>query len=451
MGSLHRDVTKEDRVPHQHLLTALSMLSAAFIWVLLLAFWARRQPWVILGPLAAVIVFTPKSGPRPIITVSGISILPLDIILAVAVVSAVLEGTRARERARGYGVAASLLSALVAIQLVIGFSRYGTGALVEGRNYLALGIVIVYLLTLDEAVIRPSLIRHWLYVTASSLAALAILHMATQGFGSADTQVLAATGQEVTTRPLVAAQACVIAAAAIMAFHNWDQGYGTRYVYASTFFLLMVVLLQHRSVWVATAVGFASLVRQIRVSRVVLAALITTWLVAVIVMSAATTSLTAPLRRSLTSSFHSASLSSGTGGDRTGSAGVLLRQTFSSGPVHILLGTPFGSGFQRVVNGRLETYQPHDAYVQGIVRLGVIGLACAVIFLFLTLRRASGGDRAVVVLFVAFSLAYAFPFEMAPLLALPWLMRPVRNEGPPPEPEDGLATEGKARHVSLRI
>jgi O-antigen ligase len=46
----------------------------------------------------------------------------------------------------------------------------------------------------------------------------------------------------------------------------------------------------------------------------------------------------------------------------------------SAGPENWLLGKPYGSGYERIVLGRLQEFSPHNYYVQLLLRLGSVGL-----------------------------------------------------------------------------
>ena len=61
-------------------------------------------------------------------------------------------------------------------------------------------------------------------------------------------------------------------------------------------------------------------------------------------------------------------------GGRVESWKVLLRDYSQSGPVSMLVGKPFGSGFARMVQGQELTYAPHNYYIEVLLRGGAVGL-----------------------------------------------------------------------------
>jgi hypothetical protein len=52
------------------------------------------------------------------------------------------------------------------------------------------------------------------------------------------------------------------------------------------------------------------------------------------------------------------------------------------------LGLPFGSGYERIINGNLVLFNPHNYYVTHILRIGVIGMLMYLISLILVLKKS---------------------------------------------------------------
>jgi O-antigen ligase len=269
------------------------------------------------------------------------------------------------------------------------------------------------------------LVYRWLWITAAGLALLAMVRAATEGFGDADLLVDDGGGQRVTSRILVSAQAAVVALAFLAVTWRWTRTWRPRDGLAAGAFLLVVVVAQHRSVWLATLAGVVVLAVCSSARRAVTAVIVAAWLAATFVPIVALARVdVSAMTEPLATSFQSASLETGTGADRAQTAQVLIAQLIESGPVATTFGNTYGSGWDRALFGRLQTYQPHNAYVQTALRAGAVGLACVVAILGVMLvrsyrdRREHGWIAAGVALFGVFSVAYAFPFEFAPLLAV---------------------------------
>lgn len=74
-----------------------------------------------------------------------------------------------------------------------------------------------------------------------------------------------------------------------------------------------------------------------------------------------------------------------------------LLETGPEEPAHYLIGQPFGSGYDRTVDGRTLESNPHNFYLQTFLRTGIIGLGALVVTLWaavrgLSRRRTEGFD-----------------------------------------------------------
>lgn len=420
-GCVAAPLTAFISVSQQGVLALAAVVCAGFVAVVSLAVWARRSAAVVLAPLAAVVVVTPKTGPEPLLSPGGIAVLPSDVVLCVAGAAALLGIRRIGPSLRGRRFFAALVSALVLTQTAAGVWVYGSTALLDARPYLTLGAVTAYLLSFESF---PMLIvRRWLYATCLALVPLAAARGLASGFGTADLLTISEDGVYVTTRVLVASQAAVIAAGVVAAMFDWITGHGHRYGALAAVFATTVAVAQHRSVWIMTLVGLLLLVSQVPFTVLAKRMAVLAWLLMLASPLIAFSPAASTLSDLVAQSSESASLVSGTGGDRTESARVLVHEGTHSGPVRLVFGEPFGAGYDRVVMGRLEEYQPHNAYVQTFVRGGLVGLAGVIGLLWSSAwasARARTGDPASllwVTMFAVYALAYAFPLELAPLLA----------------------------------
>lgn len=397
--------------------TLMLVTVGLMVW-LFFAQWARRQPWVVLLPLGAIIVLTPKTGAEPIASPAGLAVLPIDAVIAVCSLAALLGWGTLVRRLMGRRLMASVFCALLLIQVTVGLSEFKSAAMVEARHTIALVAIAAYVLSLEES---PELrIRRWLYGTATGLCVLAAFRAVTEGLGHADLL----SEDYITTRVIVAGQAIVVAAAALAAWHDWVRDRGTRHFLTFVVFALVVALAQHRSVWVATLAGFVLVLPRIPISKLALRVAIFLWALALVSPVLVLTPIGTEIADVVTGATKSASLDSGTGGDRTESALALIDEAMTDGPIRALFGEPYGSGYERVVYGRLETYHPHNAYVEMLMRVGLLGLAATAVLIFSGWRRAMtkrGVDQTCagwIPLVAVFSFAYAFPVELAPLIGL---------------------------------
>jgi O-antigen ligase len=191
-----------------------------------------------------------------------------------------------------------------------------------------------------------------------------------------------------------------------------------------------VLIMQHRSVWIAAGAAIATLYIvfpgqvRLKLARPLVAGI---FAIALIGGGFVGYGKVDSLMYSVTQSASSATdLHQGTGGGRLYGWQQLLEQL---SPEEYLTGKPFGSGYERYEfpNVRWKaTWDPHNYYVQTLLRTGIPGLALLIAMYAITLRRllrdkdVSGRlvlpPRLLFVLLsaqVAFIFAYGLPYEQA--------------------------------------
>ncbi len=144
----------------------------------------------------------------------------------------------------------------------------------------------------------------------------------------------------------------------------------------AVFMLGLVLVLQHRSVWVAAIGAFALVVWHERAAVSAKAFTIIGMGVLMIGLMGGFIALNPSnrLTESISKSATSATATEGTHMDRLLGWQVLLRDFYHAGPKVWLLGKPYGTGYARWVQGRLTDYSPHNFYIQLLLRVGAIGL-----------------------------------------------------------------------------
>src|SRR6266545_3835250 len=174
-----------------------------------------------------------------------------------------------------------------------------------------------------------------------------------------------------------------LATAAVLTLPAWVQHgrRARRLRWLSMLLLLFVMLLDRRTVWLAMLVGVVVLLlRNRRFGRRALAMLAGAAIVTSLVFVAfpGSGSDQEPLARSATST--------GTLTWRVDGWSELL-SSWSENPANWLVGRPFGSGFERRVEGSQVDSHPHNFYIETMLRSGVAGLL-ALIALTAGLLRA---------------------------------------------------------------
>lgn len=150
----------------------------------------------------------------------------------------------------------------------------------------------------------------------------------------------------------------------------------------SPLILAFVVVLQHRSVWVATFAGLmgAILIARSRAGKSAEQVVLAVVIVAVTALPLAIDDRLAGIGGQLGSSAGSALEGRGTTGERVESWKEIVGQWSQGGPRSILIGQSFGSDPTRYVHDqdrgglRKISYTAHNFYVQTLANMGLLGL-----------------------------------------------------------------------------
>lgn len=156
--------------------------------------------------------------------------------------------------------------------------------------------------------------------------------------------------------------------------------------------MICVLVLQHRSVWLATIMGiltsllFGSTKKASSAKQLVLLV----GMVAILAVPMAMSSKFSNVSDQLSSSAQRALSGSDTTGERLNSWKALLEKWYGGGIKSILIGQSFGADMTRYVqtdNGlRKVNYAAHNMYVQTLMNAGLIGLGSLVVTIFLIVR-----------------------------------------------------------------
>lgn len=161
-------------------------------------------------------------------------------------------------------------------------------------------------------------------------------------------------------------------------------------------FALAVVLLQHRSVWVATIVGLGFLYlgeprlrgRFLRMSMIgsVVVAILLVPLIAIGFMDSVFTALGDSVNEAMLS--HGSTLTW-----RLDSNRELFAKWVNGGVQEYLIGKPFGSGYERFLAdlGHVTNYSPHNFYLQMLLRVGLFGLIAVLVSYVYAIHRLWDG------------------------------------------------------------
>lgn len=156
-----------------------------------------------------------------------------------------------------------------------------------------------------------------------------------------------------------------------------------RWVAAATPVLLAtLVLLQHRTLWVALAVAALVLaVRRRHIARRMIPAAVVSIVVGT-VLAFTVFGDPASIREDLETSATNAE----TFEWRVEGWRQLVFETGPDTPTEVLVGLPFGAGFDRRIEGQIISVTPHNFLVETYLRMGLIGLGLLVAVYLLTIR-----------------------------------------------------------------
>jgi hypothetical protein len=355
----------------------------------------------------------------------GMYIYPSDLVFAFLALPALLRLLFA-QNFPGRSVPWLLFGAIIAASFVVGLTQFGKAAGTDFRNYFYVWVSALYFMSfpIDEAQTK-SILRTWL-AFSGLLLALACFRGLAEFAGMPIADTWRGTGSAAAFRVLPAGATLYLLNTLVILIYAVTARSAKRWMWLAVPLLLVTVLvMQHRSVWIAAATAFAVLYLvfpgrvRLRLARPLVVSGI---VVAVVGGGLVGYGKLDGLMYSVTESAASATdLDNGTGGGRIYGWQQLLQQLE---PEEYITGKPFGSGYERYdfPNVRWKaTWDPHNFYLQTLLRTGIPGLALVLGGYLITLRRllrAQGGSglpdlppRLVFVLLVA-QMAFIFPYRL---------------------------------------
>ncbi|GGT30182.1 hypothetical protein GCM10010271_37780 [Streptomyces kurssanovii] len=386
--------------------TTLLLGCAALIGCATLTASFVRWPVWGIGLYVAVQLWQTQQNMRQSVPAAGLNLLPTDVLTVCLLFAALI-----MLRGRGRGAPALLLALLVltGYALVRGFGVFGVQAAGnEARtNFIQLlcAALFVAVHCAGRNLVRAVTLI-WV-LAACALSCLALLGWLNVGFGSSSDQIMV-DGVLINARPVSAAQTLVIGQAAMMLLCGRGSARGR--VLASLL-LAVVILAQHRTIWLAVGIMLTgwllSRQRQTGSRAAALAVLGSLGMLSVLVLSwGAAGGVTSKLAASSED-------------DRTLVWRVEGWQALLPRLKELpdwLLGLPFGSGYDRVLNGVLVAVSPHNYYLEVLLRLGLIGVA-VLLLVYATAWRAAGADsenKLMLRLLICSQLVYMITYSLTP-------------------------------------
>lgn len=394
---------------------------AALAGLLLIALtvgWVRHSPPIgmALVCLSIIPLWEIPYAP-PLLTLSELNIYPTDVIASVLFLAGVLELTQLRANLGGWLVPYVLFGAFIAVALLRGVAAVGPGtAINEARSLLYFFFAMTWALAVRPDRLRlhtVSLVLGW------ALVLVAVYHGVRYGIGGAGSWALAGDGRRQTGRVLIGSQGIALLLSAGTLFLNPSGTARVRPQFAfmsSLVFLGVVLLAQHRSVWGAAGLGMVAVLMwsgrtHVR-RRVFLLMIGAAWLALV--------GWTSGVLDPSSNIDAGEALDARTYQWRTSSWQYLIDEALNRGPVSVLSGEPFGTGYLRQLDTGLWTSaSPHNWYVMVFLRLGLIGLILLSAIL-LSALVASRGVSPIWTFAIAAAIVYGWSYSADWFIA-PWL------------------------------
>ncbi|TFC33956.1 hypothetical protein [Cryobacterium sp. TMT2-42-4] len=415
----------------------LFTLIGGVVGLLLLVAAFRRWPTM---PLYAVTILSAIAWDLPglhrIASVGDVSITAEDMVVVSALVATALNPGRLLAITKPYRLILVALTLGLVGALIAGLFRFDTGMVMNDfRAFLFPIGFTAWALNQDwmtDAGQRA--FKQWITITGATLTAVAAIHIAIYGVGQPDTFVVSVlSGVSNTGRPLASDQAMLLGLIGLLMFRAWGSSRPGRDRWVGILFLAMSIACQHRSVWVAVFLGIALTsfrLRGVARARALAGAFCALLLGAIAILSGALTGVVSSLFASVENT--------GTLDGRLSSWTQLVESSFARGIWTILLGEPFGFGYDRIEAGQIISYAPHNWYVTVYLRLGLVGLGIFTIVMTSTFARLARGAEAVAVTaaFLAIATyisAYSLSWTVAALLA--WCIAAATNESSGREPQ----------------
>lgn len=391
----------------------------ALVWFVLVVGLVRRYPIVGIGMAALVLVpLWEVNLSTPLIMIGATNVTSSDVFTTILFVVGLLEFAQLEANLRGWLIPWLVLGVLLAVALLRGIAIYGLPhAVNEARGELGFYFAMTWALAIRPDRVKlhtVSLIIGWMLVLVA-LYHIIELH----GLGSPTDVVYAADNYgKFRNRILVAPQALVLLlCAGTLFFRTADSEKGrSRFFASSLVFLGIVLLSQHRSVWVGMLVGLSAVLiftNRRRAGgdgrgRAFALLAVGAWL-----------AFAGWLLRSGGNEAVEAVTDSGTFEWRFAGWEMLTSDQIARGLDSIAIGAPYGSGFQRTVLHFTSGVQPHNWYVTIFMRQGLIGLVVIAALLMAAASKSQARSPEWMFLIMA-PAAYAFAYSLDWFQA-PWL------------------------------
>ncbi len=380
------------------LAAALGLPLAIAGGIVLLEQLTKRPEWGAGMVMALVVIVAGLGNVIPPIDTGSVVIIYSDITSVLLIGAATMRLLR-----RGHHSTPSRLA--VPFMLLVVYAIYrgaGVGvineAFRESRNFLAYGGAILYFSTFRlTAEQREAIGRVWLF-GAIGLITITFIRWGGLVVGVPQTGIWARPQEPGSIRVIDGRNALVILQALLIIAPVWiDRRAKSWEKTTAVLCLLVVLLMQHRTVWITLLVaGLVAAARDPRLGRPLVAGFAILVLVGSFsLVQLDNSSLDETVAEDGTSAFVPRSPADSGSFEWRAQGWFYLMTHNQPPPAHELLyGRPFGEGYTRQLsNGNFVDTVPHNFYIETYLRVGVLGVGLLFLLIFGTLFRLSRRGR----------------------------------------------------------
>lgn len=266
-----------------------------------------------------------------------------------------------------------------------GLLAFGSAAGTDLRpnfHFWAMGLYFAsFTYTSDELVRLWRVFQHM----AMGVIAIAMFRWIGNMLGIVSDRVFLVAGASTEFRAVGSSGALVLAVCTVCFLYDYARNHKPWSGVLSVLTLSMVIVLQHRSVWLSLLFMLIVLISfewkkfQQHFFTIVVAIFIGIGGLAMAMSLGHLSELTEALTNSVAAATQT---NRGTHIDRIEGWIALLDDWTRYSVLDIFTGRPYGAGYSRVVLGHLVDYSPHNFYVQLLLRIGLVGIALFLLFQF---------------------------------------------------------------------
>lgn len=391
---------------------------------------------------------------------SGIKIVPEDLLtILLAVVSVIRILNKGPSLSQGLWLG---FGGLISVSLFLGISKYGIAPAGNAvRKAFYFWACVAYFSSYEYPRHKQAEIIRWLSAVGALVSIIVVYRWTLDTLGLSGGKVWSSMSQNIPYRVIGATHALFFANLLIIGIHRKIKGYAERYWrFLLPLLMIEILLLQHRSVWMATLVGLTLLIMlaprklQSTSSKSAIPSVIGILVAISLLVGGYLDGFT----NALVQSIQEATSEESTFVWRLLGWQSLLGQWWEGGWTTRLIGKPFGSGWERYIDDISSTaimVSPHNTYLNMLLRVGLLGLTVFLgTYTVLTLqliwkRRTEGAEDplstnlllTLIAMQVVFFVPYGFPMSQAIILGIALSMAEQKAT-------DGAQQNEKKSHTS---